>query len=456
MSWFIDILARVIPRMSFENGFAGRTNAGTVGAGVRSLGFAAAGTLAVVGSALAAVPAPRVNATSKPPATSEQATLLTPQAPTVALEVVPDRDAVELKEKVSLVVIVTNKSSISLTGLNVSVQSAAFRFAAAPGSLANVSAFGTAYGTITLEPIRREDVKNGTPDAAFGSHKLAVIVEYFWSGPTGAGRSAQTATVVLQVKRRFEEEAKGLPGGTAAFLYLFLPIVPAFLAFDVVDRLRKGEALRIPTFGTEQIVPAFMLSLLLSIGFTTAASLNIELAYSSPTLFLGVLGLSAILGAAVPGGLLFRDTWIRWRWAFKKDDSLAEYLRKALLKPNRQSSYVWVEGTVGAETWQGVKLQQPDGAVVLGAQLQASPAKADENARKGVWTTLTTSVFDKSGAVKNCPLLVNLVRTGEVSLDFNQTIKRDGPEIRDVVATDGFKEFKETKATPTPLVLPVS
>ncbi|MBI2155349.1 MAG: hypothetical protein HY616_06045 [Candidatus Rokubacteria bacterium] len=415
---------------------------------VRSLGLATAVALAIVSSARAQSPAAQATTTAKTPTPAAQATPTAPQAPTVALEVVPDRDAVERQQTVAVVVIVTNKSDASLTGVTVSVPSAAFKPAVAVTFPADVSPFGTAHATITLQP---------EAQAAFGAHKVAVVAEYSWAGPAGARRSAQTATVSLQIKRRFEEEAKGLPGGTAAFLYLLLPVVPAFLAFDVVDRLRKGETLRMPTFSTEHIVPAFLLSLLFSIGFMTAASFNVELAYSDPGLFLRVLALSAALGAGVPCVRWLYAVVVRWRWAFTNDDTPAEYLRKALLGPRAPSDYVWIEGTVGSETWEGVRLRQPDDTLVLGVRLQATAATgAGGTVREDVWTTLTTEIFEQT-ALKDRRLLVKLVKTGAVGLRFQQKIIRGGQPIDGAVAVDGLAGLKETsgKSTPKPLVEPV-
>jgi hypothetical protein len=396
-------------------------------------------------------PAPGIKPSTPPARAVVPAATPPVQAPNVTLEVVADRDAVERDETLAIVVILTNKADAGLTGVKISVPSAAFEppslpsGASAPPEPSSVSAFGTMHHTIALKP---------RPLAAFGPHKVPVVVEYAWSPPTGAKRtSAQTATLTLQVKRRFEEEGKGLPGGTAVFLYLLLPVVPAFLAYDVVEHLRKGDGFTMPKFGTEHIVPAFLVSLVLSVALATAVNFNVELAYTNPRLFLSVLGLSAVLGAAVPAVRWIYWVYERWRWAFKNGDSSSEYLRKALLGPRTPAQFVWVEGDAGGETWKGVRLHQPDGTVVLGARVQVTTADSAKNGAE--WQRLTGQVFhgaQPDAALKDRQLLVKMAKAGTATVNHVESIVRGGASLDSFVAVDGLALLQTKSTSAKPLV----
>ena len=375
----------------------------------------------------------------------------TPQRPDVSLEIVPDREGVERGEQLPLVLIVTNKSDTPLAAVTVSVPSASFQRvpAAFPDTIA---AFGTVQGTITLQPCDNKQ------SPAFGPHKVPLVVEYTWLTPKRITmRSAQTGTVSLNVLRRFEEEAKSLPGGTAAFLYLILPIVPAFFAFFAVNQLRRGEKLQMPKFGSEYILPAFLLSLLMSVGIVTLRSFDVDLAYADPRKFVSFLAASAMLGALVPGGRWGYAVVVRRRWNFRQNDSLEDYLRKALLGPQARpdSELLWVEGKADNETWKGMQLFQPDGAPVLGARLQVTPESADENLRKELWTILTTEVFDSNNALIDRRRLVKMVEAHNLTIVIRERIMQGGQPLDAKVATEGLTQFKATASTSKPLVEPI-
>jgi len=392
-------------------------------------------------------PAASGKASSAPKAAAPAGAAPAVQAPAVTLEVAADRDGVERNEPLAVVVILTNKADVELRGVKISVLSAAFQppviSAPAPPT---VPAFRTVHHPMTLTSM---------PQATFGAHKVPVMVEYTWPAPTGGTwTSAQTAMLTVQVKRRFEEEGKGLPGGTAVFLYLLLPVVPAFLAYDVLERLRKGEGLTMPKFGTEHIMPAFLLALVLSIAVATAVNFNVELAYTNPRLFLGVIAFSAGLGAAIPAGRFMRGVQQRWRWAFKNGEPADEYLRKALLGPRTSAEFVWVEGTAGGETWKGVKLLQPNGtAVVLGARVQVT---TPDSAGPGTsWQRLTTEVFHGAGdeaTLADRRLLVKMVKAGTVTVSRLESIVRGTNTVDGFVAVGAPAQLQTTATTAKPLV----
>src|SRR5262249_55529838 len=143
----------------------------------------------------------------------------------------------------------------------------------------------------------------------------------------------QTATITIEVRRPFEEEAKGFPGGTAAFLYLLLPVIPALMSYQFIERWRKGEGLHMPTFSAEQIVTAFLLAVILSFMILWVANSDAGINYSNPLVFVSVLIISLFVGAIVPLVRAARDAWLSKTWGFKDNDSAAEYVRKALLSP---------------------------------------------------------------------------------------------------------------------------
>jgi len=383
------------------------------------------------------------------------------QPPTVVLEVVPARDAVEHGERLSVVVVVTNKSAIPLRDVRITVPSVPLALNPAPPPaptfvgppesvvlLGDVPAFGSAHEAILL---------TATDPASFGSHKLPVVARYAWSASrTPLHSSAQTATLTVQVKRRFEEEGRALPGGAAAFLYLLLPVVPAFMVYDLVDRWRRGEELSFPRFDAEQLVPAFLMSLLLSIVFAAILNFNVELAYRDPRLFLLVIAVSAALGAALPTARWAYAKCVDRRWAFADGDSAEAYLRKALLGPRTPSEFDWLEGTDGNQIWNGVKLVQPDGSLALGARLQVSTDDSDRDGKN--WTKLTTLVFDgatRGAALKDRNALVDMVERGTAAITHLEKITRGTSPLDAFVVVDGLRQWTVKSTKRAPLVEPV-
>lgn len=371
---------------------------------------------------------PAKPATSPAPAAEEHQL----QRPDVGLEIIADRDAIEVGAPVPVTLIVTNKSDIPLADVKVAVHSDAFRRLS--GSLpVSLAPFGTAIGNLVLKPGRDDPDKDKTP-VIYGTHKVPVIVEYAWTTPKGdVVTSAQTGSVTLNVLRRFDEEGKSLPGGSAAFLYLLLPVIPAFFAYSVVDQLRQGKGLEMPKFGTEQIVPAFLLSLVLS---GCAVGFDVDLAYYDRQKFIFFMIASAFLGALLPLVQWAREANGRRRWTFHEQDSYEDYLRKALFSPKtRNAKPVWVEGTVDSVVWAGMRLFQPDGAPVLGAQLQVSPNPDEgEGRRKELWDKLERIL--SGNELKEPELLLEMIRTRQLVVNLLDAVKRGEEAITDVVSTD--------------------
>lgn len=180
-------------------------------------------------------------------------------------------------------------------------------------------------------------------------------------------RSAVTATFDLEVRRPWSEEASGLPGGNPALFFLLLPVVPAFLAYQLVDRRRRGEGWAVPKIDGESVAAAFFLALLVNLGRTASGW-----AESDPSA-LGTIALflvSAVLGAAWPALRWWKEHHDWEKWAFRIDETPESYLKKALLGPRSPEEFLWTRAKVEESEWEGILLEQPDGTRVLGASLQ--------------------------------------------------------------------------------------
>jgi len=356
------------------------------------------------------------------------------KAPDVALKIIPERDGAELQGSIDLVVIVTNNSAMPLKNVVVSTQSNTFEQTSATLA-AEIAAFRSVRGTVVLKP--RETDK----PSSFGAHKAAVTVSYGWKSSAGKSMtSEQTEAVSLTLLRRFDEEGKSLPGGTATFLYLILPLVPAFFAYDLVDRRRRGEPFAMPTFGTEQIVPAFLLAFLLSIGFVAMHSFSVETAYTDPKTFLAFLAASAGLGALIPGVRWIYAAIVNRLWGFKATDTAKAYLTKALSSPYLFKNPVWIEGTAGGLAWKGMQLRQPDGTLALGARLQVSPANPD------------VKLDEVKNALVDRSRLFSLIKAGKVKIGALDKIERGPDKLGGFVVAEGLTQFQMTTSTSKSLV----
>jgi hypothetical protein len=305
-----------------------------------------------------------------------------PGPPDVAVQIIPETDGGQPGRTVALFVTVTNKSAIPLQDLSFASQNEAFPVESS-GLPASLPAFASTWVRAKLEIPRK-----GT---AFGKHQIPFVLTYRWKDGQLGGVSAQTATVTIAVQRWLDEEAKGLPGGTAALFSLLFPIIPAFLGFQIMDRLRRHEGLRVPTFGSEYIVPAFFIALLIN-----SLALFPRLPAPDSDEPLEIVVSSFLLGALWPALRWIWDLVLRWWWGFRETDSPESYLRKALLSPWSPRPFTWMTGKVGEkETWSGILLRQPDGSPALGSRVQISPAKqanaADKASAPGLVQAVNTT-----------------------------------------------------------------
>lgn len=366
----------------------------------------------------------------------------TPVAPVVEFQAVALRESAERDRESTIFLFVSNKSDKALTGLSLDIPEDVFGTVKPPDFSAGVPPFGSVRQNLVVRP---------TAQADYAAHKILLTLSYKWNAGGREVTSAQTTTVSLGVKRRFEEEAKGFPGGTAAFLYLLLPVIPAVLSYRLADGLRKGNGLTKPTFGTEDIVPAFLIAVVLNLLVLLLGKIGWGVAYSDPLTFVGVLAGSFLCGVAVPFYFWRRELREFRCWGFKNNDTREEYLRKALLSPHAPGTFTWATGTVNGETWQGILLKQPNGTPVLGAQLQVSPPKTgDQKKDKAAFELIDENIHDRQSLadmLKNRKLLV---------VGFMAKVKRGETGQDTVIVTDEVKGFEQTGGVVKPLVILVS
>lgn len=296
--------------------------------------------------------------------------------PTVDLSLVSETEGLEPGKELILYAFVTNKSDSELTNLSLDALKGRFEKVGSTGLKSSLGPFESTDAQIHLR------VKPG--EVSFGKYQVPFALSYHWRSPQSQaeapGKAAsvkppavvlegdfvQRAIVAVEVTAPYSAVASGLPGGSGPLFWLLLPVIPAFLAFQLVQGLRRKQGPQIPTFSAENVLPAFFIAIVVnSLPFwsTTLAKLS--------TIWL--LAGSALLGALWPAMLWFRD-WRRWRrWAFRDDDTPEDYFRKALLSRWVSRPLVWATGTVGKSQWSGFLLTQPDGSLALGAGLQVSP-----------------------------------------------------------------------------------
>jgi hypothetical protein len=358
--------------------------------------------------------------------------------PKVEFQAVAERDAVKRGSALKVLLLIANQSDTPLTQPSLVLRG--FGFDGTMPPLKDVAGYGSETANVTL---------TAGEQVEFGQRRVVFLLEYSWTRNGKSGAAIQPATVTVQLNRQFEEEAKGLPGGTAALLYLLLPTMPAFLAYEFVDALRKGEGLKMPQFRTEYIVPAFLAAVLLSFLSLVGARADESFAYANPTRFAIILLVSCAAGALIPG----------WRWmverrnwrqqAFRADDGFADYLAKVLLQ-SANGEVRWVTGTVGGQSLAGVLLQQPNGEPVLGARLQVSPVQG-----KSDWGELV-KVVDAKGVVHDGAKLVQWVRANAVSVAFLANILKDEGTVADAKIVAGIEGFETKTSEPSTIVTAVN
>jgi hypothetical protein len=352
--------------------------------------------------------------------------------PAVTLQIVAARDGTESGRPVTVFVVFSNQSSLTLSRLALSIRSDAFK---PPAPLRTTAAgpFATVSEELTLTPV---------DGARFGGHAVMFTVDYQWQDGKESRTSAAVATVPLEIKYPFEDEAKGLPGGTAPLLWLLLPVIPAFLSFKFVEQLRAGKALEVPAFGAVDIPFAFFIAITVG-ALRLFAPFSASTSSPSTAVFM-LVAVSAAAGALVPAGRWGVASFQTWRWRFRPDDPADVYLRRVFFGPSSQSGLRWVTGTAGTRQYAGLWLRQPDGSPALGARLQVSlrgGLSAEERAR--AWSALQSDVVDTTGRVSNAQRLIEMIRSEALTVDFLERIVAGGTASDRFVLTDDLDGFTE-------------
>jgi hypothetical protein len=386
---------------------------------------------------------PSQNPASSPSPTPE------PSPPTVDFQAVPDRDNAGPDDEIQIALFIANKSSKPISKLRLDFNDPAFTLTKQSSLPDTLPAFRSFNDSVTIKPGAK----------TFGARKLLLSLEYTWKGSDAGPEfvSRQPVTASLSVTRRFEEEAKGFPGGTVAFLYLLLPIIPAILSYQFFDGRRKGEDWKVPSFGTEFVVPAFLFAVVINLGMLLLFSYNTSLGYSNPLTFILLVAISAIAGAIVPLYRWKREVDFRKReaefkelWSFTDGETAATYLRKALLKPGASRKFKLSEVTVGAAQWKGLRLQQPDGSAVLGAILQVYPNQATPEQLD----YLTSQVVSEKGVVLDAEQLIRMVEAKDLGWRHEVSIVHDRQKRDELVVIDEVKNGQWADGDASPLVIP--
>jgi hypothetical protein len=385
--------------------------------------------------AFAVLPAVASAAKDKPP---------DPAQPTLDFQAISEKDNFKRGEAVKVLVFVLNKSKTELKDVKIRLINSGSISPAKPDeplslspALTSVPPFGSGTATALLTVDK---------NAEFIQHKLLFALDYQWQDAGKKFSSSQSATLNVLVKREFEDEAKGLPGGTAALLYLILPIIPAILAYEFLDSLRKKEGLKIPQFKPEYVVPSFLLAILLAFILLTAANLDYSVAYANPWTFVRVMFISTVLGLCIPA---FRWARQKRRWkkyAFMPGDALDQYLIKVLSKYKNTSNLSWAKGTVNGKEWEGLELEQPDKTKVLGARVQVSPVK-------DITVKDLEAVVGRDGKIANREKLIEWVQAKSVTVAYFEKIKRGNERLESVVASEGLGAFQSAQSESKPVVI---
>jgi len=354
-------------------------------------------------------------------------------APAVTVQAVPRRPGgIETDDpatsKIPMALVVVNGSAREVTNFALVVDPASgFTAGALPRFPAKLAPFATFLGSFELAP--RKGV-------AYSRHDVVLALQYRWRVENTEFSSAQPVIASVELKRLFEEEAKSLPGGTASLFYLLLPLFPAFFAYQIVDRLRRGEGVQVPVFGSDYLLPAFCIGLLVNYFFSARSRTTVLLA-------------AAAIGAAWPALRWAWEAFQDWRWAFRTTDKEKPYLRKALLSPWTPHGHLWVTAKGGGETWSGALLAQPDGSPVLGARLQVSPAGANANA--AVLQALAEATKGPTTRAQR-RRLYDEVANGNATVTRVENVNRGAAAHPDIIVAEELVGFARQKVERKPFV----
>jgi len=358
-----------------------------------------------------------------------------PSPPLIEFQAVPANEVVERGQKTSVFLLISNKSDKPVRVSTVVLASSSF----------TADQFVINSDLPAFQSLPKEMVISAKNDSAFRASKSVLKLEYSWGLGGAPNPSIQTASLSMEVRRRFDEEAKGLPGGSAAFLYLLLPILPGLLVFQLINHRRLNGSWNMPTLGADQIVPAFFMAVVFSFLVLLIAKGNYEINYSDPWVFVIVLVLSAAAGALIPGIRWIIDA-IRWRRSGFNDTDAHDgkkYLLKALRQRQSSDKFIWTQGKVGQEIWKGIRLKQPDGTLVLGATLQVSPT---DKLSAEDWNKTKARIFREDHSLSDVAYLVQMLKAGMIDVARSDKVEVGGQPRSEFVVVGALKDFVDSGA----------
>ena len=328
-------------------------------------------------------------------------------APNVSFKVDSSRDKLNRGDSFDVVFSIANQSETPLENLQITVLPKGVPISFTQPTLKPVAGFGSESTEANIK------VKQ---DAEYETHHAVFVLQYDWKAAKGSYTSAQTATLNIEVQRQFDEEAKGLPGGTAALLYLILPVMTILLAYEFVDSLRQGQV-RFPEFKSEYIASAFVLAIALNFVLIYKWQRDQSFLYATPRRF--ALSLAVLAGA---GALIPSIRWLiqGWNWYFhtfrKATTATKESYLENVLHQSPTGDVTWTKAKIEGVEWEGALLKQPNGTQILGACLQIS-AKAGK-----LTPEVLKAAVDDNGTISNLEELEKFLKDGSVSLDFAKRI----------------------------------
>lgn len=304
-------------------------------------------------------------------------------APEIVIQLTPETDGVQPGKDLILYLSITNRSAIALDNVRIASGSKAFAVDL-PSLPPTLLPFATVSGEAKVSAAAQSPV--------YGKHQLPIVLTYNWTIGRNTLASTQTGMATIEVRRWLDDEAKGLPGGTPALFALLFPIIPAFLAFQLVDRLRQRKGLHLPTFDSAYVVPAFFVALLVNSLPLFPTVHTVDLTPQEIVLF------SLLLGATWPVLRWIWELLLRRVWCFRESDSPGVYLRKVLFSPWSPRPPLWISGKASehAESWSGLLLYQPGGEVVLGSTIKISRTSAPATPKEVVAQEAFVAEVDKS------------------------------------------------------------
>ena len=361
--------------------------------------------------------------------------------PDVQLQASPETGAVNKGNDLKIALVINNNGAVALQNINVTLLPESNEFAVSSSIPETLAAFGASTGVVTVKT---------TDNAAFGKHKITLFTQYQWMDGTEVRSSGRALPVEFEVDRQFEEEAKALPGGSSAMLYLILPIVTVFLSYGMMESLRKGQGLQIPEFKAAYIAPAFLVGILLNLAMLAEIKHDESFVYADPKTFGYALFAFAVAGCFIPAIRWIGQGFRWWRWAYSEDDSTVDYLQK-VLRVAKTGMVDWAVVTVKGEDSEGILLSQPDGTIVLGQQLQVFL-----NADKAKDGSKLDQVVDAKGKVLDAETLLAWARQGKVDFQPLQFIQLSANKYEGIIALLGTADVQVKTREEVSLLTPVS